>query len=96
MGMILEQLGMLPFFIDPQDPRPAREQLDANYQHGGGWVPVEGFERDERNGKLYFPGDPPMSPIAFMRLRDEMVVFYPFAFVAVVQKDGAFEVARMD
>ena len=31
-----------------------------------------------------------------MRLRDEMVVFYPFAFVAVVQKDGSFEVASMD
>ncbi len=96
MSMITEQLGLLPYFIDPQDPRPAREQLDANYQHGGGWLPVAGFTRDPKSGDLKFPGDPSLSPIAFMRLRDEMVVFYPFAFVAIVQKDGSFEVARMD
>ena len=43
MSMVTEQLGMLPYFIDPNDPRPAREQLDANYQHGGGWVPSRGL-----------------------------------------------------
>lgn len=95
-SMITEQLGLLPFFIDPQDPRPAREQLDANYQHGGGWQPIEGFTRKKGTGDLCFPGDPPLSMIAFMRLRDERVEFYPHAFVAIVQKNGSFEVARMD
>jgi hypothetical protein len=38
-----EELGLLPDFIDQNDPRSAREQFDANYGHGGGWHPIDGF-----------------------------------------------------
>ena len=38
-----EHLGLLPMMLDPSDPRPAREQFDENYQHGGGWRPFNGF-----------------------------------------------------
>lgn len=88
-------LGLLPFMLDDKDPRPAREQFDANYQHGGGWHPVKGFKK-LGDFKLKYPGDPAMAPIAMCKFRDELVMFYPHAFVMVLQKDNTFEVARMD
>ena len=45
---------------------------------------------------LVYPGDPPLRPIGYTTLRDEVVVFYPYAFVMVKQPDGTFEAARMD
>ena len=34
-----EALGFIPTFLHVDDPRPAAEQIDAAYQHGGGWKP---------------------------------------------------------
>jgi hypothetical protein len=45
---------------------------------------------------LRYPGDPPLNPLAQARLRDELIVFYDHAIVAIVQEDGSFEVARID
>jgi hypothetical protein len=90
-----DELGLLPDFIDQDDPRPAREQFDANYQHGGGWHPIKGFTH--KGFVLHYPGDPPFEPIAMWPLRDEMIVVYRVGMVAIFQtKDGSFEVARMD
>ena len=88
----IEELGFLPEFLDAGDPRPAREQFAANYV--GGWDPVPGFKLDGEC--LVYPGDPALPPIGYTLLRDEVVVFYPYAFVLVRQPGGAFEVARMD
>jgi len=35
-------------------------------------------------------------PIAVVRLRDEMITFYRHALVAISNRDGGFEIARMD
>lgn len=88
-------VGEIPFWLDEDDPRPAREQLDSHYQHGGGWLPFDGFKLD-RNMTLTYPGDPPMKPFAFMLLREEKIVFYPHAWVMILQPDGTFEICRMD
>jgi len=90
-----DELGMIPDFINQNDPRPAREQFDANYKHGGGWRPMTGFTN---NGViLNYPGDPPLEPIAMWPLRGEMIVVYPYGIVAIFStKDGSFEVARLD
>jgi len=96
------ELGALPDFINQNDPRPAREQFDANYQHGGGWRPMKGFtQQRNRAGKpgivLEYPGDPPYHPIASWPLRHELIVVYRYSWVAIFNtKDGTFEVARMD
>lgn len=37
-----EDLGLIPFWIDPDNPASARDQLDAEYQHAGGWRPFQG------------------------------------------------------
>ena len=76
-----EMLGFLPSFLNENDPRPAAQQFDANYQHGGGWQPMEGWTLAD-DDMLKYPGDPPQSPLAETRLRDERILFYPHAFVS--------------
>ena len=88
----IEELGFLPEFLNDNDTRSAREQFAANYI--GGWVPVPGFTLDADG--LAYPGDPTLPPIGHTMLRDEVIVFFPYAFVMVKQPDGTFEVARMD
>jgi hypothetical protein len=90
-----EQLGSLPYWLDPADKRPAKEQLDAHYQHGGGWRPFEGFKMTTGWG-IKYPGDEPLEPIGFLRFRDEVVIFYPCSWVLILQDDKSFEICRMD
>lgn len=99
--MILEghhpdELGLIPSFLDPDDPRPAREQFDENYAHGGGWIPIKGFVKHGDSAVLEYKGDPPYEPIAAIALRDEMIIVYRYGLVAILARDGSYEVARMD
>lgn len=92
---IADYVGLIPGFLDNHDPRPAAQQLDANYQHGGGWRPMDGFTLDS-DCVLHYPGDPPFRPIALIALRQEQILIYEYAFVCIVQPDGSFAVSRMD
>lgn len=96
-----EHLGIIPYMLNPDDPRPAREQFDAEYQHGGGWRPLRGFTMGDDYTMQY--GDPneedadePLHPIAKIEFREETILFYPYGWVAVVQPDLSFEMCRMD
>lgn len=93
--MTPDALGYIPGFLSEDDPRPAREQIDAHYQHGGGWCPNKGFTL-RRDNVLQFPGDPLFPPLAQVRLRDELIVLYPHSYVAIIQPDRSFEAARVD
>jgi hypothetical protein len=56
---------------------------------------MSGFE--ERDGKLYYPGDPPLNPLAAWILHgEEMIVLYEYEFVAVFQRNGKCALSRMD
>jgi hypothetical protein len=90
-----EALGFIPSFVSDDDPRPAREQLDTAYGHGGGWRAFPGFTMLP-DGNLKYPGDPPTVALAETYLRDETIRFYQHSWVAVIQPDGTFEVCRMD
>lgn len=92
------QLGILPMFFDEADPRPAREQINERYAHGGGWNSFSGFElkKDKRGYYLDYPEDPPMREIARGKLRDETIILFTWNWVAIVQKDGSFDAARID
>lgn len=85
-------LGFIPSFLNEDDPRPAKEQFNTNYISG--WFPSTGFTMTGR--VLNYPGDPPLKPLAILEFREELVLVYPYAWVAVVQRDGTFEVSRMD
>ena len=90
-----DMLGYLPELVSDQDPRPAREQFHANYTHGGGWQPFKGHTM-LANGNLAYPDDPPTHLLFETKLRDETIRFYDGAWVCVIQKDGTYEIARMD
>ena len=94
--MTHEALGFLPEFLSERNPKSAREQLDENYRHGGGWSPMEGFSFDPKDQSLKYPGDPKMKPLARAKLREETILFYDSAWVVVLQADGKYEVSRMD
>jgi hypothetical protein len=89
-----DHLGAIPLFLDADTPESAVGQLDRGYRHGGGFAPFRGFAMTERG--LQYPGDPPMALLAEGKLRDEIIRIYNGSWVAVVQPDGSFVVARMD
>jgi hypothetical protein len=90
-------VGYTPMFLDESDPADARTQLDRNYAHGGGWHDFSGFTFVDGDAPvLTYPGDPPTEAVAEWRLRDERVILFDHAWVAVVQPDGSIRVARMD
>ena len=93
-----ERAGLLPLFLSEHDSRPAREQLDTGYAHGGGFRPFEGFllERHGTGYALAYPGDPLMREVARAQLRQELVVVFEYDWVAVIQPDDSFVIARMD
>jgi hypothetical protein len=88
--------GLIPYWLDPEDPRPAAKQLDEHYQHGGGWRPQPGFKLDPKTKRVEYPGDPPFVPLALMRFRDETLIMYQYSYLLILQKDGTFEICRMD
>lgn len=94
--MTRAHLGYLPGFLSEADPRPAKEQIDENYAHGGGWRPFGSWKLDPRTLTLRYPGDPPMRPLAVTRLHNEHIYFYEHAMLLILQADGSFEVARVD
>jgi hypothetical protein len=94
--MTPEHLGLIPLWIRNEDPDPAWKQIDKNYAHGGGWRHGTMNFKMGHGFVLNYPGDPPLKPLAQAWLRDERVLFYRHAIVAIVQKDGSFEVARID
>lgn len=101
-GSLWSIVGMIPEFADPSDPRPAAEQFDAAYQHGGGWKPYTPGDWVMSDGGAiqYKPGeedsDPPLVALAEARLRDETIRVYDMGLVSITQPDGSFQVSRMD
>jgi hypothetical protein len=84
-------LTYLGKFLYENDPRPAKVQLDERYV--GGFMSFPDFELVD--GCMVYPGDPPMRPIAEAMLRHERIVLYEGEWVAIIQPDNSFEIARM-
>ena len=94
-----EHLGLIPFMLDLDNPKPAREQFNDEYQHGGGWRPFHGHTLgDEQAGEnaLCYPDDPPPYPLAEIWLREEQILIYDYGWVVIRQRDGSWECCRMD
>lgn len=95
-----ESLGLLPQFFLLDDPRPAAEQINERYAHGGGWSPFKGFEAviigDPRGWRITYPGDPPYFALAFCELRNEIVILFQREWLMVVQEDGTWQITRVD
>jgi hypothetical protein len=104
----IDDMGFFPGFVSDRDPRPAREQINDNYRHGGGWSPIymerwKLLDKERLVLKYVTPpeypgdeGDPPIEPLCELRMRDERIIMYPHSVFAIFQPDGSFEVARCD
>jgi len=92
--MTAEWLGYLPGFLRLDDPRSAKEQIHERYISG--WHPFQGAMTLRPDDKLKYPGDPLITPLARSQLRDERIVLYEHDWVAIIQPDRSFEVARLD
>lgn len=87
-------LGLLPSFFREDDPRPAREQINERYISG--WHPMPGCGLRDGTRYMVYPGDPPAHFRAVTMLREEQIVLYEHDWLAIVQRDGSFEIARID
>jgi hypothetical protein len=91
-----DEIGLIATFFDPDDEKPAAEQADDHYGHGGGWRPQAGYGLTE-DGVLTYRGDAdPLYPLAVAYIRSETVRVYHYGIVSIQQADGSFEVSRMD
>lgn len=95
-------LGLLPMIIRSSDPNSVEEQINTRYSHGGGWMPFKGFElvngnyHSPKDLQIVYPEDPIYSSRAWTRVREELVVLFPHAWVMVMQPDNSFAMCRMD
>lgn len=102
--------GFIPHWLNEADEDDAVEQLHKNYGHGGGWHDTEGWtlligiKQSEAKDHvkmncmywLDYPEDPLLPMRALGIMRKEMVIVFDHGYVAVVQPDMTFRVARMD
>lgn len=93
----IEHVGMIPTFLNILDRRPAVDQINEGYAHGGGWRPLSGYKMDFKNFSLTFAGDTRKSPIAIIPLNDELVLVYEYGYVAIIDAiTKTVAVARLD
>ena len=90
----MEAVGYISQFLNECDDRGAVEQIDSHYAHGGGWSDFQGHIL--KGNTLSYPGDPPMTALSEGKLRDERILVFRSGWVAVVQEDESFRVARID
>lgn len=90
----LTHLGLLPLFLDEDDPRPAVEQFDEHYV--GGWHEITRAGYTPFTGAFTYPGDPPLYPLWESKFHEETILVYPHAIVVIVQPDGAYSASRLD
>ena len=95
----IEALGYVPHFLNEDDPRPAVEQIDSNYAHGGGWHDFEGFDvqQDEKGRyRIFYPGDHTYQEQARILFRDEVIVAFSYAWFLVATPGKTPRIARLD
>ncbi|KQX18379.1 MULTISPECIES: hypothetical protein [unclassified Sphingomonas] len=89
-------LGDIPAWLSEHSPLGAAAQIDRWYQHGGGWREFKGFAVDLDKMTITYPGDPAIPAIAEASLREERIIIFNGAWVAVIQPDGSHSIARID
>lgn len=101
-----EHLGMLPMWFSAADQRDAFTQADTGYLNTAGcnYRPQPGFKLG-KNGENYTliygnpeeeDADPPMEELARMKLVNQTIVVFDCEWVAIIQPDETFVVARCD
>jgi hypothetical protein len=92
IGDRIEDWGIIPSFLDTEDPRPARAQFDAHY----GWRGFPGVTFIPETKTLTYPGYPPLEPIGGLWFRNELLLLFDFAWTVIVEPDDIWRVVRLD
>jgi hypothetical protein len=66
------------------------------YSHGGGWHPSATKFKLYEKGLYAIDYGEHFGQIAEINFRQERIILHDSSYVAIVQPDGSFEVARMD
>jgi hypothetical protein len=93
----LAHWGEIPNWLSDASPKPAKQQLHDGYRFGG-WQSMKSDKiKMQPDGKYKYPGDPMQFPISEIRMASgERVLLYDSSIVVVVEKDGNWDMARMD
>lgn len=89
-------VGFLSLIFLKGDPRPAKEQIEERYAHGGGYRPHPGFIVSAAGSLLIYPGDPEegeenevYQAIAWTKLDSgELVILYDGSWVRIWDGNG--------
>lgn len=103
-GLTTPDLFFLRAIFQETDPAKAADQIHLRYAHGGGFHPMDGWtlhdgwEAPGGTRLTYGSGQDATHAREMARatLRDETLVLLDHAFLAIIQKDGAFKVTRVD
>lgn len=84
-------------FLSVGDMRSAKDQIDESYRQYGGWRPIGGItlQKDRETIRFDDEGDT-CRPIAEATLRDQKLFLYRSDWLAIVNTDGTYEIARID
>ena len=103
---LTDAVGLIPAFFDPSDARDAREQIEDNYAHGGGWRPhptPEHWTFDPQTLTVtYDDKDPYEEPEQYHALASaklpngQAIIVFQSAWLLVVDPDGKWQIARVD
>lgn len=101
----MDAAGLLPCIFDEEAPVTAREQIEVNYAHGGGFRSMLGdgdwqFNHNAAIGEstLKYPGDPIFREQSrcYLPVTQETLILFSAGLVVIVAADGSYDITRMD
>lgn len=92
----IEDWGLLLGFLDEENPASVAEQFAAGY--GFGKLYNMGGKINSNSGRYEsaYAEDPPLDPLSILYFRDEKVILFPYAIVAILKPDTPTFITRMD
>lgn len=94
-SLVRQFLPPLWQYTDGNSADPLWLQIDERSQSGWQpYAPIAGFEMSVEDYLLY-PEMPPLEPLAMAHHLGERILVYPAGFVAIVQLNGDYSIARV-
>jgi hypothetical protein len=92
----VEDWGLLLSFLDEENPASVAEQFAAGYGFGKLYEMSGKINLTSGQHESAYSEDPPLDPLSILFFRDEQVILYPYAIVAIIKPDTPTFITRMD
>ncbi len=101
LAATIDHLGLIPSFLHADEDRPATEQFNDAYQHGGGWRPSGSKFRIDQDkmelASITYPEDDQWPLLGVCIVGDKGVYVFQDGWVAITDmEENILEVCRMD